>query len=142
MTEKNQIIRSVTADDADDSYLIVLYPAEVPEIGLDGFMIQRMPEFEDILKPEERGASIEWTDDDELILIAEVRIQRNRLEIRTKDEIHGFDISRIPDQDYMKLQRVFESMNFDRRFNLTMDHQSFPERPAYPVGEKPDESDF
>ena len=61
------IVQFTTIEENDDLVLSFSFE-EGTEFGVEGFCIQRTPKFEFALNPDERGACIDWTEDDEIIL--------------------------------------------------------------------------
>ncbi len=103
-----------------DDIIISLCFEEENELGDDGFLIQRTPKYEYIVRPEERGASIAWDEDDIVVLLDEVYINRNELSIKTRGKIeqYQFDLSGISDKEYDRLVKHFHLINFDHSFKI------------------------
>ncbi|MFQ5866295.1 MAG: hypothetical protein ACE5IW_13820 [bacterium] len=112
------IVQFVTIDDGDDLVLSFSFP-EGTQFGVGGFVIQRTPKLEFALMPHERGPSIDWTEDDEVILVKEVNLTRNVITIRTQYDLYSFDISKISDEEFNDVRRILEKMNFDNIFKCT-----------------------
>lgn len=112
------VLQFVTIQDDDDLVLGLSFP-EGTEFGIDGFIIQRSPKFEFALFPHERGASIDWTADDERILVKAVHLSRKAITITTQYNSYAFDLSKIPDEDYQSVINILNKMNFDDRFEFT-----------------------
>jgi hypothetical protein len=110
-------VNFITDEESDD--LIVSFSFdEGTEFGVDGFMIHRCPKYEFILNPFERGPSIDWTDDDEIILVKSVKMNPRRVEIETTRASYLFDLTRVSQADYRAAVRVLKKMNFDGVFQL------------------------
>ena len=108
---------------SDDDIIISLSCEEGSTFGVDGFTIQRDPDLEFTLRPEERGACIEWEDYDDIrVLLDEVYLNRKELKIKTKGKIreYHFDIEQISDEEYDELIRHFHLINFDKSIKLTL----------------------
>lgn len=115
--ESIDTVNFITYEEFDD--LIVSFSFnEGTEFGVDGFMIHRCPKYEFILKPSEKGPSIYWTDDDEIILVKSVKINPRRVEIVTTRESYLFDLTKVSKADYRAAVRVLKKMNFDGIFHL------------------------
>jgi hypothetical protein len=112
------IVRFTTIEDNDDLILSFSFD-EGTEFGIDGFIIQRSPKFEFILMPHERGPSIDWTDDDEIITAKEIELSRKVVAIRTQYELYSFDISKISDEEFKEALEMLRKMNFDNAFKLS-----------------------
>jgi hypothetical protein len=115
---KMDIVRFTTIEDNDDLILSFSFD-EGTEFGIDGFIIQRSPKFEFILMPHERGPSIDWTDDDEIITAKEIELSREVVVIRTQYELYSFDISKISDEEFKEVLEMLKKMNFDNVFKLS-----------------------
>ena len=76
-------VRFVTIDDGDTLVLSFSFD-EGAQFGIDGFIIQRTPKLEFALMPHERGPSVDWTEDDEVILVKEVNLSRNVITMKTQ----------------------------------------------------------
>lgn len=77
--------------------------------------------YEFILKPSERGPGIDWTDDDEIILVKSVKMNPRRMEIETIRSKYVFDLTRVSQADYQAAIRVLLKMNFDGIYNLEIE---------------------
>jgi len=91
---------------------------EGTKYGVDGFCIQRTPELEFALNEEERGPSIDWTDDDRIILLRSCTFDRNNITLNTDYGVEHFDISRIEDSEFADMIKVLKKMNFDNTFEI------------------------
>lgn len=112
------LVQFVTTEDSDDLILSFSF-SEGTEFGIDGFIIQRSPKFEFALFPHEKGASIDWTEDDERILVKSVRLSRRAISIKTQYDTYSFDLSKISDEEYKGIIHILNKMNFDNRFEFT-----------------------
>lgn len=104
-----------------DDIIISLSFEEGTEFGVDGFIIQRTPKYEFLLEPDERGASIEWEEHDDIrVLINEVYLNREEVKIKTKGKvrIYQFDITKLPDDEYKNLIKHFHIINFDHSIKV------------------------
>jgi hypothetical protein len=71
-------VNFINCEESDD--LIVSFSFdEGAEFGIEGFVIHRCLKYEFILKPYERGPAVDWTDDDEIILVKSVKINPQRV---------------------------------------------------------------
>ena len=111
------IVQFTTIEDNVDLVLSFSF-SEGTEYGIDGFCIQRTPEYEFALKPHERGASIDWQDDDEIILVKQVELSREVIKINSKYAEYCFDLSQLPDEEYSAIIKILKRMNFDNTFTL------------------------
>lgn len=106
-----------TIEDNDDLILSFSFD-EGTEFGFGGFIIQRTPKYEFVLMPHERGPSIAWTDDDEVITIKEVELSRQVIVIKTRYDSYSFDLSRISEEEFKAVVKMLKKMNFDNIFRL------------------------
>ena len=104
-----------------DDIIISLSCDENSKFGVDGFIMTRTPKYEFILAPYERGAHTEWQEDDIVVLVDEVTINRKELKIKTRGKVqeHHFNISKITDKEYKKLLKHFKLINFDNSIKIT-----------------------
>jgi hypothetical protein len=110
----------VHLEDADD-IVISLSCDEDSEHGIEGLTIQRNPELELLLRPEERGACIEWEESDDIrVLLDEVFLDRNALRFKTKGKIreYHFDVENISDREYGDLIKHLHRINFDGSISI------------------------
>jgi hypothetical protein len=113
-------VNFITYEESDD--LIVSFSFdEGTEFGIDGFMIHRCPKYEFIMEPYERGPSVDWTDDDEIILVKSVKINPQRVAIETTRAKYLFDLTKVSKEDYEAAVRVLLKMNFDGIYNLDVE---------------------
>ena len=112
-----------TSCEKGDDIIISLCCDEDSEFGNDGFIIIRTPKCEFILSQNERGAHIAWEEDDIIVLLDKVTINRNKIEIKTRGKVqkHSFDITKITDNEYKDLLKHFYIINFDNTFDLIID---------------------
>lgn len=113
----------VHCEKTDDDIIISLSCREGGHFGVEGFIIQRSPEYEACLPPHEQGASIDWDEKDDIrVLLDRVHCTRNVIvfETRGKYQNHKFDISKISDEDFKKLIKFLKHINFDNIFSLTV----------------------
>jgi hypothetical protein len=104
-----------------DDIIISLSCEEGSTFGVDGFTIQRNPNLEFMLKPDERGACIEWEDYDDIrVLLDEVYLNRKELKLKTKGKIqeYHFDIEQISDEEYDELIKHLHLINFDKSIKI------------------------
>jgi len=103
-----------------DDIIISLNCEESSTFGVNGFTIQRNPNLEFMLNHDERGACIEWEDDDIRVLLDEVYLNRKELRIKTKGKIrkYDFDIEHISDEEYDELIKHFHLINFDKSIKI------------------------
>jgi len=103
-----------------DDILISFSFEEGTRFGIGGFLIQRTPKYEYIFKPEERGASVSWDEDDILVLLDEVYINRKQVSIKTKGKVeqYQFDLSDLSDDEYDDLVKHFCIINFDNSIKV------------------------
>ena len=94
---------------------------EGTRFGVDGYIIQRTPKFEMILRPDERGPSVDWTDKDERILLKRVNVTSSKVLIETTRDKYTFDISKISGEEYSDMVSVLKKMNFDNVFDLKIE---------------------
>jgi len=111
-------VQFVLIEDNEDLVLSFSFK-EGTEFGIDGFIIQRNPIWELPLMPHERGPMIEWTEDDEIILVKEVILNRKTIMIKTQYDKFEFDISKIPDEEYNDVVMILTKMNFDNVFKFS-----------------------
>ena len=116
-------VNFITIETGDDLILSFSFD-EGTRFGVDGFIVQRTPKFELILKPDERGPSVDWTDDDERILIKKINVTPREVLIETTREKHIFDLSNISGEEYSGMVSVLKKMNFDNVFDLKIKRQS------------------
>lgn len=86
--------------------------------GVDGYCIHRAPKLEPILAPHERGPTVDWLDDDTIILIRKVEFDRNVVKITSDNGNEIFDISYISDTEFAAMVNVLKKMNFDSAFEI------------------------
>jgi hypothetical protein len=99
-----------------DDIIISLSCDENSTFGVDGFTIQRTPKYEHFLKPDERGACVEWEDTNDIrVLLDQVFISKDELKIVTKGKVrkYHFDIKDITGEEYDALVEHFHLINFD-----------------------------
>lgn len=111
------IVRFTTIEENDDLVLSFSFD-EGTEFGMGGFVIQRTPKYEFVLRPHERGPSIEWTDADEIITIQDIELSRDVVVIKTHYDVYSFDISRISDEEFKGVIEILKKMNFDNAFKF------------------------
>ena len=111
------LVQFVMVEEGDDLILSFSF-SEGTEFGIDGFIIQRSPKYEFALFPHEKGASIDWTEDDEIRLVKSVRLSRKTISIEAQYESYSFDLSKISDEEYKAIIHILQKMNFDNRFEF------------------------
>jgi len=104
-------------DDEDGLVLSFSFDEET-KYGVDGYCIQRNPEFEFCLDEHEKGPTVEWTEDDRKILVRSVTFDRRVITIESDYGTERFDLSRLPDESIDHMTAMFRKMNFDHRFKL------------------------
>ena len=112
------IVQFTTIEDNDDLILSFSFD-EGTEFGIGGFIILRTPKFEFTLSPHERGPSIDWSDDDEIITIKEIELSRAVVVIKTHYDSYSFDISRISNEEFRDVLEILKKMNFDNAFEFS-----------------------
>lgn len=115
----DKVIFSRVEDGTD--LILSLSFAEGTEFGVDGFIIQRTPSLEKFLDPHERGASIDWTDEDIIILVTRVELSKNIIKIDSQENQYEFDISGLSEKDINDIKAILKKMNFDDSFELELD---------------------
>ena len=116
-------VNFITTETGDDLILSFSFD-EGTCFDVDGFIIQRTPKFELILRPDERGPSVDWTDDDERILIRKIKVTPREVFIETTRDKHIFDLSKISGEEYADMVSVLKKMNFDNVFDLKIERRS------------------
>ena len=106
-----------------DDIIISLSCDEESTFGVDGFTIVRTPKYEPFLAPDERGACIEWDDDDVRVMLDQVFVDRGEVRIVTRGRIqeYRFDIRRITDEEYDDLVKHFHLINFDKSIRVEVE---------------------
>ena len=106
----------------NDDIIISLSCEEGSTFGIDGFIITRTPKYEFILTPEERGACVEWEEDDIRVLVDEVRLHRNDLVVitRGKKQKYYFNLEELSDDGYRNLVKHFHLINFDNSIEINL----------------------
>lgn len=111
------VVNFITVEDGRDLILSFSFD-EGTEFGIDGFMIQRTPDLEYVLHPHEKGASIDWTDDDEIILVTKVELSADVIRIYSRPRNYEFDISELDKDDKKRIVKILNKMNFDDSFEF------------------------
>ncbi len=94
---------------------------EGTEFGISGLIIQRNPKFEGFLNINERGASVTWEDKYDIrLFLDQVNISRKKIRMQTRDHLHdySFDLSKLPDSEYLNLIEHFRLLNFDNSIHI------------------------
>ena len=107
----------------EDDIIISLSCDENSESGVDGITIQRNHELEVLLRPEEKGACIEWEEYDDIrVLLDKVFLDRKELRFKTKGKVreYHFNIENISDEEYEDLIKHFHRINFDGSININI----------------------
>ena len=107
----------------DKDILISLSCDEESTFGVDGFLIQRTPPYEQALYPHERGACVEWDDSDDIpVLVDRVFLNRAELKVVTRGKVreYHFDITAITDEEYQALVEHLRLINFDDSFKMVI----------------------
>ena len=111
-------VQFTTIEDNDDLILSFSFD-EGTEFGVEGFIIQRSPKFEFVLMPHERGPSIDWTEDDEIITVKEIELTREVAVIKTQYEQYSFDLSKLSAEEFGAVVEILKKMNFDNVFKFS-----------------------
>ncbi|MEE4311496.1 MAG: hypothetical protein V2J62_06460 [candidate division KSB1 bacterium] len=109
------VVNFITVEDGRDLILSFSFD-DGTEFGIDGFTIQRTPDLEYVLQPHEKGASIDWTDDDEIILVTNVELSADVIRIYSRPRNYAFDISGLDEDDRKRIMKILKKMNFDDKF--------------------------
>jgi hypothetical protein len=107
-----------TIEDNDDLVLSFSFE-EGTRFDVEGFIIQRSPQFEFSLRPHERGPLLDWTDDDEIITIKEVELSREVAVLKSQYERYAFDISHLSEEEFRAVIEILKKMNFDNIFKFS-----------------------
>lgn len=93
---------------------------------VDSLIIMRTPEFEQLLDEHERGASISHSArrSEERSLLVAVDWNGDTVRLRATDRTFSVDVHRVDEEDVSEAKRIFELMNFDGRFSLSLDPRS------------------
>ena len=116
-------VNFITIEKGDDLFLSFSFN-EGTRFGVEGFIIQRMPKFEFVLSSDERGPSVDWTAEDERILIKKMNVTPREVLIETTRDKYIFDLSKISGAEYSEIVSILKKMNFDNVFDLKIQHQS------------------
>ncbi|HMF34815.1 MAG TPA: hypothetical protein VKK79_25565 [Candidatus Lokiarchaeia archaeon] len=111
------VVNFLTIEDRDDLVLAFSFD-EGTRFGVDGYIIQRTPKYEFILLPGEKGPTVDWTDDDERILLTRVEVTPQHIILETTRDTHMFDISKITADEHAEMLAILEKMNFDHAFDF------------------------
>jgi len=106
----------------DEDIVISFSFDEGTEFGIDGFTIQRNPGLEFFLDKDDRGACIEWLDEDDIRVVLDVvNISREVITMKTKGKVYhySFDIGNISDDEYTDLVEHFRLINFDNSISIS-----------------------
>ena len=106
----------------DEDIVISFSFDEGTEFGIDGFTIQRNPGLELFLDKDDRGACIEWLDEDDIRVVLDVvNISREVITMKTKGKVYhySFDIGNISDDEYTDLVEHFRLINFDNSISIS-----------------------
>ena len=110
-------VRFTTIQEDDDLILSFSFD-EGTEFGVEGFMVHRCPKYEFALMPYERGPSVTWTDDDEIVTVETFELSRASAIITTRYRQYAFDISGLSEHEVKVIGRVVGKMNFDNNFKF------------------------
>lgn len=108
-------------DEAPD--LIVSFAIDAGTM-VDSLTLLRTPEFEPILDDSERGVSVDSWDIDgagEHFLTA-IRLSPTVIEVVTTHSSYRLNAQSVPDEEMKAAQAILRRMNFDGRFELTIDN--------------------
>ena len=111
-------VQFITIQDDDDLILSFSFE-EGTEFGVEGFMLHRCPKYEFALMPHERGSSVTWTDDDEIVTVESFELSRASVMITTRYRQYAFDISGLSDREVKVIRKIVRKKNFDNRFQFT-----------------------
>jgi hypothetical protein len=103
----------------DDDLILSFSFDEQAEFGVEGFIIHRCPKYEFALMPHERGPSIAWTEDDEIITVKEIKLTRETVFIKTDYEQYLFDTSQLSDEETKAAIEILKKMNYDKVFKFS-----------------------
>jgi len=76
----------------------------------------RTPKYESILDPDERGVSVSWEEDDEMLLAVE--LSGDRVKLDTTRRKFTLDVSHVDDLELRRMRKVLQKMNFDKAVTL------------------------
>ena len=110
-------VNFTTIEDNIDLVLSLSF-AEGTEFGIDGFIMQRTPSLEHILQAHERGPSIDWTEDDKIILVKKVELSKDVIKIYSQARNYEFDISNLDEEEITEIVNILNKMNFDNSFTF------------------------
>ena len=111
------IVNFLTIEEGDDLILAFSFD-EGTRFGMSGFILQRTPKFESFLRPDERGLLVDWTDEDERILVRKANLTSKQIAFETTRESLLFDVSKISEKEYSEMVSILKKMNFDKAFDL------------------------
>ena len=104
----------------DDKDLIVSFALADGDMDIRSLILLRTPVYEPLFDDYERGVtvSLEDDDDDDVHLLAAVKIEANFVTIETQASTYDLDISRVDPAEVSEMKALFKRMNFDNRFRI------------------------
>lgn len=111
----------ITTEDGDD--LIVSFAIRSDEYGtVKSLNLLRTPKFEFALDESELGVKVSFDDvpDDENELLRQVKMEGKVVTITTNYRTYMVSMRDVADVEIEEAKKIFEKMNFDRRFKFTI----------------------
>jgi len=112
-------VKFITTEHGDD--LIVSFAVAAGDFPGDilSLTLLRTPKYEFILRPDERGVSVFWEEDeDEQVLLLGVEHSGDKVKLNTTRREFTLDVSHVDDDDLSRMRKVLHKMNFDRTIRL------------------------
>jgi hypothetical protein len=105
-------------DDGTDQ--IVSFALAYDEMGVRSLVLLRTPKYEPLLDEIERGVSVslEHETDDDVEMLAVLRIRAKSLTIETWTSKYDLDVSRVDSAELSEMTALIKRMNFDGRFSI------------------------
>ncbi|MDA2921256.1 hypothetical protein MYX76_17485 [Desulfobacterota bacterium AH_259_B03_O07] len=92
---------------------------EDTEFGIDRFILIRTPKYEFALLPHERGASINWDEEPDVIeIVKEITCISNEITFVSDIRSYQFDISKLSKDEMNELWKTVARMNFDESIKI------------------------
>jgi len=113
-------VNFITTEQGDD--LIVSFAVAADNFPGDilSLTLLRIPKYEFLLDPDERGVSVFWEEDeDEQELLLGVEHSGDVVKLNTTRRDFTLDVSHVNDGDLKRMRKVFHKMNFDGAIQLT-----------------------
>jgi len=109
-------VNFITTEKGDD--LIVSFAVAAGDFPGDilSLTLLRTPKYESILDPDERGVSVSWEEDDEMLLAVE--LSGDRVKLDTTRRKFTLDVSHVDDLELRRMRKVLQKMNFDKAVTL------------------------